>query len=530
MAETPKSATRAQGGLLRAAMTVGGFTLISRLTGFTRDILIAALLGAGPIGDAFFVAFKLPNFFRRLFAEGAFNAAFIPRFSAHLKQDGRDTAHGFAEETLAVLLSVLLLFVALAQAAMPVLMLGLAPGFRDDPATFELAVELTRITFPYLLFISLVSLMAGVLNGVGRFAAAAATPILLNLSLIAALLLLVGKVPTAGHALAIGVFVAGIVQFAWLLVALRRAGLPLYLPRPRLTPAVRKVLAIMGPAAIGAGVVQVNLVIDIILASFLQDGAISYLFYADRISQLPIGVVGVAVGTALLPLLSRQAAAGEDTAARQSLNRALEIGLLLSLPAMAACLAIPGELVAGLFQRGAFTAADTNATAMTLAAYAAGLPAYVMIKVLGPAFFARSDTMTPLKIAIVAVMVNVALNLALMGPLQQVGLALATAISSWLNAGLAIWLLHRRGWLKADARLRAAVGKAAFASAIMAGVLVAAATALAPMTGLGEVMRATGLAVLVVLGLLTYVVLAQVTGLARLRDLRAMMRGRGDAP
>ena len=527
MGETAKSSpARGQGGLLRAAMTVGGFTLISRLTGFTRDILIAALLGAGPVADAFFVAFKLPNFFRRLFAEGAFNAAFVPRFSAHLKQDGRDSAHGFAEDTLAVLLSVLVLFVALAQAAMPVLMLGLAPGFRDDPATFDLAVELTRITFPYLLFISLVSLMAGVLNGVGRFAAAA-TPILLNLCLIGALLGLVGLVPTAGHALAIGVFIAGVVQFAWLLVALRRAGLPLHLPRPRLTPAVKRVLVIMGPAALGAGVVQVNLVIDIILASFLQEGAISYLFYADRISQLPIGVVGVAVGTALLPLLSRQAAAGEDDDARQSLNRAMELGLLLSLPAMAACLAIPGELVAGLFQRGAFTPADTDATAMTLAAYAVGLPAYVMVKVLGPAFFARSDTMTPLKVAIVAVMVNLALNLALMGPLQQVGLALATAISSWLNAGLSAWLLHRRGWLRTDTRLRRATAKALLASAIMAGVLVAAALALQPLAGQGEMLRAIGLAVLVLLGLLTYAVLAQITGLARLRDLRALMRGRG---
>lgn len=522
----PSGKGRGPSGLVRAAMTVGGFTMLSRVTGFARDILIAALLGAGPIGDAFFVAFKLPNFFRRLFAEGAFNAAFIPRFSAHLKQEGRDVAHGFAEETLAVLLAVLLLFVALAQMFMPVLMLGLAPGFADDPATFDLAVDLTRITFPYLLFISLVSLMAGVLNGVGRFAAAAATPILLNLCLIAALLLLVDHVPTAGHALAIGVFVAGVVQFVWLLVALNRAGLPLRLPRPRLTPAVRRVLIIMGPAALGAGVVQVNLVIDIILASLLQDGAISYLFYADRISQLPIGVVGVAVGTALLPLLSRQAAAGEDAAARQSLNRALELGLLLALPAMAACLAMPDLLVAGLFERGAFTAADTQATAMTLTAYALGLPAYVMMKVLGPAFFARSDTVTPLKIALVTVVVNMALNLALMWHLQQVGLALATALSSWLSAILSMWLLHRRGWLDADARLRRSASKAVFASALMAGVLVAVSTALAPLAGEGEAMRAIGLVILVVMGLLTYAVLAQVTGLARLRDLKAMMRGR----
>jgi putative peptidoglycan lipid II flippase len=512
--------------LVRAAATVGGFTMLSRLTGFARDILIAAILGAGPIGDAFFVAFKLPNFFRRLFAEGAFNAAFVPIYSERLQTEGPDEARRFAEDTLSVLLAVLLLFTAILQIAMPVVMLGLAPGFRDDPATFDLAVELTRITFPYLMFISLVSLLAGVLNSHGRFAEAAATPILLNLCLIAALLGLVQFVPTAGHALAIGVFVAGVVQFLWLVRALQRAGLSLRLPRPRLTPGVRKVLKIMGPAALGAGVVQVNLIIDLVLASTLPEGSISFLFYADRINQLPIGVVGVAVGTALLPLLSRQAAAGEVDAARHSLNRAIELGLLLSFPAMAACIAMPDVLIGTLFERGAFTPDDTAMTAWALSAYAAGLPAYVMVKVLGPAFFARQDTATPVKIAIVAVAVNIVLNLILMGPMLHAGLALATAISAWLNAGLLAWFLHRRGYMRMDRRLGLSISKSLIASGAMAAALIFGVVAVQSHLPSGEFGRALGLTVLVFGGIAIYGGLAWISGLARPADLKALMRGR----
>lgn len=513
--------------LIRAAATVGGLTMISRLTGFVRDILIAALLGAGPIADAFFVAFKLPNFFRRLFAEGAFNAAFVPVYSSHLEKEGREAAQGFAQDTLSVLLTVLFLFIAAMQMAMPVVMLGLAPGFRDAPETFGLAVELTRITFPYLMFISLVSLLAGVLNSHGRFAAAAATPILLNLCLIGSLLGLVQFVPTAGHALAIGVFIAGAVQFLWLVLALHRAGLSLSLPRPRLTPGVKRVLRIMGPAALGAGVVQVNLIIDIVLASTLPEGSISYLFYADRVNQLPIGVVGVAVGTALLPLLSRQASSGDLDGARHSLNRAIELGLLFAIPAAAACLAMPDVLIGALFERGAFTPSDTAQTAWALAAYAAGLPAYVMVKVLGPAFFAREDTATPVRIAIAAVIVNVVLNLILMGPMLHAGLALATAISAWLNTALLAIVLHRRGWMRSDRRLNLAIPKSLFASAVMAAALIFGAIPLDQcLPGSGEAPRIIGLLILVAGGAAVYGALAWLTRLARPADLKALLRGR----
>jgi len=519
-------AQRRGGGLVGAAFTVGGFTMLSRVTGFARDMLIAAFLGAGVGADAFFVAFKLPNFFRRLFAEGAFNAAFVPLFSERLTRQGQTAAIGFASHVLAVLLGVLFLFVSAMQVAMPVAMYALAPGFSADPAKFALTVELTRITFPYLLFISLVSLMSGVLNGVGRFAAAAATPVLLNLSLIASLLLLVHLLPSAAHALAVGVFIAGVVQFAWLQVSLKRAGLSLRLPWPRLTPDVRRMLAVMLPAALGAGVVQVNLMIDVILASLLPEGAISFLFYADRIVQLPVGVVGVAVGTALLPLLSRQAAAGDDASARTSLNRAIELGLVLAVPAGVACVVIPDLLVAALFQRGAFGPAATAATAFTLAAYSAGLPAFVLVKVLGPAFFARQDTATPVRIAIISVAVNLVLNLVLMGPMAQAGLALATAISAWLTAGLMLLMLHRRGHFAADARLRQAVAKTVLGSAAMAAALLGAMAVLDPAAHTAEATRALMLALLVALALAVYGSVALASGLLRPAELKAMLRRR----
>ena len=296
--------------------------MISRVLGFVRDILIASFLGAGMVADVFFVAFKLPNFFRRLFAEGAFNAGFVPLFSRIHQTDGDRSAREFAEQVLSVLLLTLFILVTVFQIFMPLVMTVLAPGFQGDVVKFDLAVDLTRLTFPYLMFISLVSLMGGVLNSLGRFAAVAATPILLNICLISALLVFAQHLPTPGHALAWGVAAAGAVQFVWLLLALRKEGWHLRLRLPRLTPRVIELLKLMAPAAVGAGIVQINLVIDIILASLLPEGSISYLFYADRLNQLPIGVVGVAVGTALLPMLSRRIAAGDDAGAAHALNRA----------------------------------------------------------------------------------------------------------------------------------------------------------------------------------------------------------------
>ncbi len=509
--------------LLRSIATVGGFTMISRFLGFARDILIAAILGAGPVADAFFVAFKLPNFFRRLFAEGAFNAAFVPLFARHMSEGGARAARQFAQEVLSVFVVALLLFVTALQIAMPWIMHGFAPGFADDPLRFDLAVAMAQITFPYLLFISLVSQLGGVLNALGKFAAAAATPIILNLCLIAALLGLSAFVETPGHALAWGVAVAGAAQFIWLMVACHRADFGLRLLRPRLTPRVKRLLILMLPGAIGAGVVQVNLLIDVVIASLLPRGSVSFLYYADRVNQLPLGVIGVAVGTALLPLLSRQLRAGEEDGAMGSMNRAMEFALLLTVPAAAALMIIPDGIIAVLFERGAFGAAETAATASALAAYAIGLPAYVLIKVLGPGFFAREDTVTPVKIAALCVAINLALNLLLMGPLLHVGIALATAISAWINAGLLLFVLRRRGHFKFDDRLRRAIPRILLASAAMTAAVGLAAEALTGFAATDAFARGLALAAVIAVGLAGFAGAAILFGAARLSDIKRML-------
>ena len=516
--------------LHRAIATVAGFTVISRISGFARDIVMAGLVGTGYVADCFVVAFKLPNFFRRLFAEGAFNAAFVPLFTEKLTEDGdagHERALRFADEAGAVLLTVLLGFVALVQAAMPWLILLLAYGFKDDPAKFDLAVTLTRITFPYLIFISLVSLLGGVLNSLGRFAAAAITPILLNISLIACGLLLTAQLPTAGHALAIGVTLGGLLQFTWLVLALKREGVRMRIRRPRLTPEVKRLLILMAPVALGAGAVQINLLIDVLLASFLPDGSLAFLFYADRLNQLPVGIVGVAAGTALLPTLSRQLSEGHEAQAMNSLNRAVETTLLLTIPAATALVLVPGEIIGVLFERGAFTAESTAQTALALSAYALGLPAYILLKVLTPAFFARQDTSTPVRIGIIALVANTVLNIILMFPLKHVGLALATAISAWLNVSLLMAALFRRGYWQLDARLKSRLIKGIACSAAMGAALWAGAGFLESAFDGDRAERVGALVAIVIGGVVVYGVLTHVSGALRLSEAKGLLRRSG---
>ncbi|MBW7852294.1 MAG: murein biosynthesis integral membrane protein MurJ [Rhodospirillales bacterium] len=513
--------------LLRAIATIGSFTMLSRITGFARDILIAGLVGAGTVADAFFVAFKFPNLFRRLFAEGAFSAAFVPLFAGLHEKEGPEAARRFAEQAMAVLAWTLLFLVAAMEVAMPWAMHLFAPGFAAVPGKMELTTELTRITFPYLLLVSLVSLQGGVLNSLGRFAAAAAAPVILNLALIAALLGLTPLVPSPGHALAWGTSLAGVIQFLWLLAALRREGVSLRPVWPRLTAPVRLLMRRIVPGAVGAGVYQINLLVDTVIASLVAEGAVSFLYYADRINQLPLGVVGIAVGTALLPALSRDLRGGRTEAAMHSQNRALEFALLLTLPAAAAMMALAHPIVSVLFERGRFGGAEAAATAAALIAFSSGLPAYVLIKVLAPAFFAREDTATPVKVAALALVANVALNLLLMKPLGHVGIALATALSAWINCAVLAGLLRRRGGLVLDARLRRRLPRILLASVVLAGLLAAADAGLAPLWADPSLaVRAGLLAALVVGGLLAFALLAQITGAATLGELkRAARRG-----
>jgi putative peptidoglycan lipid II flippase len=511
--------------LFRAIATLGSWTMASRVLGLCRDILFAGVIGAGMVSDAFFVAFKFPNLFRRLFAEGAFNAAFVPLFTQRLVADGDNAARAFGGAIASVMVSFMLVFITGAMLAMPWLMFVLAPGFADEPEKFGLAIDLARLTFPYLLFMALCAMLGGMLNAHRRFATAAAAPILLNIVLIAAMLLVrEGVLDLPGHALAGGVAVAGAGQFVWLVWGCARAGIMVRLPWPRMTPGVRRLLALMVPAMLGAGVVQINLVVDLILASFLPEGSISWLYYADRVNQLPLGVVGVAVGVALLPLLSRHLSAGEDAEAMHMQNRAIEFALLLTVPAAAALIVMPDVIATVLYQRYAFGPADTLATANALTAFAAGLPAYVLIKALTPGYFARQDTVTPVKIAIGAVVANILLAVILMQVLAHVGLALATASSAWVNAGLLGFILRRRGHFKADARLCRRLPRLLLAVAGMAGALWAGKGWLAPLFAEGEAIRVAALAALVAGGAVVFAVLALAFGAVRRSDLRDALK------
>src|SRR5262245_17273656 len=510
--------------LLRSVATVGSYTAISRVFGFIRDVLTAAILGAGPVADAFFVAQRLPNLFRSLFAEGAFSAAFVPLFTGTMAQHAQGSARLFAEDALAVLLTALLGFVLLAEIFMPTVIDVTAPGFRQEPEKFELAVDLARITFPYLLFIALVALQGGVLNSVDRFAAAAATPILLNLFLIAALLLMDRFGWQDGRALAWAVTGAGFAQLLWLLSSCARAGLALRLPVPVLTPGVRRTLAVMAPGTIGAGVTQLNLLISTALASLLPGGSVSYLYYADRLNQLPLGVVGIAVGTAILPPLSRQLRLGRTPDAVDTQNRGLELALLLTLPAAVALALLATPILATLFQRGAFSPADTAATAAALAAYAAGLPAFVLVKVLAPAFFARQDTVTPVKVAIAAMATNLCLTVVLMQFLSHVGLAIATTVAGWVNALTLLALLLQRGHFRFDRRARRNLPRVGAAALGMGLVLTLLRSALAPaLTGL-PLVRIGALALLVGAGLTVFALLSLAFGVADWRGLLGRLR------
>lgn len=515
--------------LLKSAATVGGLTMVSRVLGFIRDQLIAFTVGTGPVAEAFFVALRFPNLFRALFAEGAFNSAFVPLFAKRIEGDGKPAAHIFAIEVFSVLLSWLLVFSAGAMIAMPLIMYVLAPGFAADPLKFDLAVDLTRICFPYLLFMSLAALQSGVLNSLNRFTAAAAAPILLNLVMIAsnvvAWALDTGNTPATGYIFAWGVFAAGIAQFALLAIACRRAGMPLLPKWPKLTPGVKRVLALSVPGMISGGIMQINLVIATMIATTL-DRAVSFLYYAERLYQLPLGVIGVAIGVVLLPDLSRKLRGGEEAAALHSQNRAMELSLFLTVPAAIALMAIPAPIIHTVFEHGAFTRADTLAVAPAVMAFAAGLPAFSMTKVFQPGFYAREDTATPMRFAIVSVAVNIAASLLLSRWFGHVGIAMATSLAAWVNAGLLGITLSRRGYFAMDSRLQSRLLRIILSGLVMGGVLLTGVWFLSVnyAAGAGFASALWALLMLVVGGTLTYFLLAEATGAMRLAELRSLLK------
>jgi putative peptidoglycan lipid II flippase len=459
--------------MINRILTVGGFTLLSRVTGFLRDIMLAAILGAGPVADAFFVAFRLPNHFRAIFAEGAFNAAFIPAYARIRTQSGAPAASLFGDRIFTLLIVTQAALLALALLFTPQAIDLLAPGFSREPQQFQLAVSLTRITFPYLLLITLVTLWGGILNALHRFAAAAAAPILLNLAMMATLACS-GLFGGAGYAAAWGVLISGVLQAALVGGETIRAGVFTSFHALSLDDDVRRFFKALVPATIGSAGTQLALFADTIIASFLATGAISALYYADRIDQLPIGVIGIAVGTVLLPEMTHRIAAGDDAGARSAQNRAIEFALLLAIPCIVAFLVAPDIIMRGLFMRGRFTAGDAHAAAATLMAYTIGLVPFVLIRSIVAPFLARGDTFTPMKAALIGTAVNIVFKVALMGSLAQVGLALATSIGAWINFVLVLFWAARAGHIAADTTLRSSLIKLAAAGIAMALVLLLA--------------------------------------------------------
>jgi len=511
--------------LLKSISTVSGFTLLSRVFGVVRDLLMARYLGAGMAADAFFIAFKLPNFFRRLFAEGAFSVGFVPLFSRALGKDitpeSQKAAEAFAGRVLGWLLPILLIFLIIMELAMVPVMFGLTGGFDGNVAKFDFVVELGRYTFPYLVLISLVSFYAGMLNAFARYSAAAFAPVILNICMITALFMFGETEEGGARALAIAVSIAGIAQFLWLYGAAKKVGISLSVPLPKLSPDVKELLRIIGPAAIGAGVTQINLLIDILLAArFLPEGSVSWLFYADRLSQLPLGVIGIAVGTVLLPSISRLLAANDHASANAQQNRALEFSLFLTLPSAAALCVIAGPILATLFERDAFTDTDTNAAAAALAVYAMGLPAYVIAKALTPGYFARKDTRTPVRYAMVSLAINTVLNLILIQYFDHVGLAAATAIAAWVNASMLYIGLRRRGHLTLEKQTVIRIGKCCIASILMASGVFYATTYLAPYFTSDGIARILTLSGLITFGVIVYVVAITLMRTLSLKELK----------
>ncbi|HKJ72297.1 MAG TPA: murein biosynthesis integral membrane protein MurJ [Gammaproteobacteria bacterium] len=455
-------------GLFRSTATIGAMTLISRILGFVRDMVVARVFGAGMATDAFFVAFKLPNFFRRLFAEGAFAPAFVPVFTEYREQRSATELQQLLAAVSGVLLAVVAAVTVLGVVGAPLLVAVFGMGWGDDPAKLALAADLLRVTFPYLLFISLVAMAGAALNTFARFAAPAFTPVLLNVAMIAAALWWAPAFERPIEALAWGVFAGGALQLVFQWPFLRRLGLAV---RPRFRPGhpgVRRIVRLMGPSVLAVSVVQVSILIDTVLATFLAEGSVSFLYYADRLVQFPMGIFGIALGTAILPTLSGLAGRGEDAAFSRTLDRALRLIVTIGLPASVALILLGRPILVSLFQYGAFTAEQAALTQQALAAYAVGLVGMIGVKVLAPAFYARQDTHTPLRAAAWALLANVVLNLALIVPLAHAGLALATGLAAFLNAGLLLRGLIRRGLYTAEPGWPGHLARVAGAVAAMA--------------------------------------------------------------
>lgn len=506
--------------LLRSSSKISFLTFLSRIAGYVRESLVAKILGAGMLSDAFFVAFRLPNLFRSLFAEGAFNSAFIPMF-AKLKEP--EQAREFAEQVYAVLLVFLVGLTALAQIFMPGFVWLLASGFKADQQKFDLTVYLTRITFPYLIFISLVSLQGGVLNSLHKFGAAAFAPVLMNLTMIFFMLGLSKYTQTPAHALSWGVLASGLVQFIWLAWACKRTGFALKLRKPKITPEIKTLMKRMLPVAFGAGVLQINVFINTQMASYIADGSVSYLYFADRLSQLPLAIIGTAIGTALLPMLSQLLRENKHEEAIAMQNKGFEFAWFFSVPAALALAAIAHPIVQVLFERGQFTPNDTNQVTGALVAYSFGIPAFVLIKIFTPGFYSHEDTHTPVVIAISCIAINLAVSLILVHVFNfnHVGLAISTSVSAWINTAL-LWIILQKRKVFVFNRITVVNAlKILISSAVMAVVIYFAYDVL-----IAKVEILYALMLTVMLGGVVFFALAAASGALKITELLQVIRRR----
>ncbi|MEM9669828.1 MAG: murein biosynthesis integral membrane protein MurJ [Pseudomonadota bacterium] len=511
--------------LARNTLVQSSLTLTSRIFGFARDVLLAAKIGAGPVGDAWATALMFPNLFRRIFAEGAFSQAFVPSYARTLEDEGPEAAQRVADEALRALFAVTAALTITAQLAMPWLMLVLHAGYANDEVNFNLAILLTQITMPYLTCASIAALLSGVLNSLGRFILSAATPILLNICLIAAAILGNGPTDTARLA-AVSVTLGGILQALLLYWGVRRRTVRLSLLRfPRITPNVKHIFALAVPGTIAASGTQINIMVSQLLASFEQ-GAKSWLYYADRLYQLPLGLVGVAVGVAILPRLSR-AARREDTIESQTMmDEGIGLAMALTLPAAAALFVLPILLIDGIFARGAFTVTDAVRASEALIHYAWGVPAFVLIKVLAPAFFAREDMKTPMRYSLISVALNTLLGaglffwLQLKGVFGFPGLAIATSLAAWTNVALLAATLARRNWYRPSRVLLGRLIRAALATLAMSAVLFGLQMHLPMLTPYLPDSRLLTTLVVILIGIAAYGVAALTFGAVRPAELR----------
>jgi putative peptidoglycan lipid II flippase len=532
--------------LIKNVGTIGGLTMVSRIFGFARDMLLARVLGAGLAADAFQLAFTLPNTFRRLFAEGAFSVAFVPTYSRVLHgEGGEEAAAKFADDVLSIFLWILLAFSAVMMLAMPGIVWLLAHGFQEVPGKFEFAVFLSRVTFPYLALVSLVAMLSGLLNARSRFAPGAFAPVLLNIVLIGGIVAgwwlrgPGGDDRIVAEALCIAVSLAGVVQLAYMWWAVRRAGMKLHFHLPKLTPEVRRLGVLILPATFGAGIYQVSQFVDTFFATSLAQGSLALLKLADRLNQLPLGIVGIALGTAILPMLSRHIHDGDAKEAQRLQGNAFEIATLLTLPAAAALAICAPAFTAAFFVGGKFTAADSAIMANIVIALVAGLPAYVIVKILNPGFFAREDTRTPVWTALAALIFNIALNISFVGvenflrtgiDIEGMGfgivsLAAATALSATLNCVLLYAILHRRGWFHLSAHFFGRLVRQLVAVAAMSALLWWMMPRLEPYYGAGVLDRIWSIAALCSAGGAAFFAAAFITG-ALDKDLVAMLTRR----